>query len=278
MARTIPAGSKMSGSRGREPIAEPAVDAVDEHQRQAHDHRRDEEGKSISASSTARPRTCGARARSRHHPEDGVQRDCDSAISSDSDRALIAAGVVIQSHAVRSRARRSSRGPRPRAGSATPPGTGSPRAQRESGPAASAQLDPPSTRRNSTSSGSPAGPPTARPRPAWSLARCRRRSRCSRSEPCRRSAPAIRTRPRRGRRPGRRPTGSPDAAPRWTIRRKITPLLAPREAAASSTSRSSSSSTGCTERTTNGSVTNISATSTIARVNARWMPNGLSGP
>ena len=43
---------------------------------------------------------------------------------------------------------------------------------------------------------------------------------------------------------------------------KIVGLLAPSEAAACSTSRSSSSSTGCTERTTNGSVTNSSATPT----------------
>ena len=40
---------------------------------------------------------------------------------------------------------------------------------------------------------------------------------------------------------------------------KIVQLLAPSEAAASSVSRSSSSSTGCTERTTNGNVTNSSA-------------------
>ena len=45
-----------------------------------------------------------------------------------------------------------------------------------------------------------------------------------------------------------------------TIRRNIVEPLAPSDAAASSMSRSSSSSTGCTERTTNGSVTNSSAT------------------
>ena len=39
------------------------------------------------------------------------------------------------------------------------------------------------------------------------------------------------------------------------IRRKTVTRLAPSEAAASSTSASSSSSTGCTVRTTNGSVT-----------------------
>ncbi len=50
------------------------------------------------------------------------------------------------------------------------------------------------------------------------------------------------------------------------IRRKIVKLPAPSEAAASSMSRSSSISTGCTARTTNGSVTNSSASSTAARV------------
>ena len=43
-------------------------------------------------------------------------------------------------------------------------------------------------------------------------------------------------------------------------------LLAPSEAAASSVSRSSSSSTGCTERTTNGSVTNSSDADAPLRV------------
>src|SRR3984957_20356804 len=63
-----------------------------------------------------------------------------------------------------------------------------------------------------------------------------------------------------------------------TTRLKIVALDAPRLAAASSASRSTSSSTGWTERTTNGSVTNRRATNTIARVYARWMPNGLPGP
>ena len=63
-----------------------------------------------------------------------------------------------------------------------------------------------------------------------------------------------------------------------TMRRKVTPFEAPSDAAASSTSLSSSIRTGCTERTTNGSVTNSNATTTTPRVNARWIPNGLSGP
>ena len=50
------------------------------------------------------------------------------------------------------------------------------------------------------------------------------------------------------------------------MRRKVVAFEAPSEAAASSTSWSSSISTGCTERTTNGSVTNSSATSTAPRV------------
>ena len=45
-------------------------------------------------------------------------------------------------------------------------------------------------------------------------------------------------------------------------RRKVVNRLAPSEAAASSTSRSSSASTGCTVRTTNGSVTNRKARKT----------------
>ena len=44
-----------------------------------------------------------------------------------------------------------------------------------------------------------------------------------------------------------------------TIRRNTVNSLAPSERAASSISVSSSSSTGCTVRTTNGSVTNSSA-------------------
>ena len=50
------------------------------------------------------------------------------------------------------------------------------------------------------------------------------------------------------------------------IRRKVTNLLAPSDAAASSASRSTSISTGCTDRTTNGSVTNSSATTRAGRV------------
>ena len=50
------------------------------------------------------------------------------------------------------------------------------------------------------------------------------------------------------------------------IRRKIVQLPAPSEAAACSASRSTSISTGCTERTTNGSVTNASAMTSAGRV------------
>ena len=63
-----------------------------------------------------------------------------------------------------------------------------------------------------------------------------------------------------------------------TIRRRIVPGRAPNEAAASSIARSSSSSTGCTERTTNGSVTNSSASPTAARVKVTSMPTGLLLP
>ena len=62
------------------------------------------------------------------------------------------------------------------------------------------------------------------------------------------------------------------------IRRKIVNRLAPSDAAASSTSRSSSSSTGCTVRTTNGSVTNSSARNTALWVLATSTPIGLFGP
>ena len=48
--------------------------------------------------------------------------------------------------------------------------------------------------------------------------------------------------------------------------RKIVQLPAPSEAAACSASRSTSISTGCTERTTNGSVTNSSAMTSAGRV------------
>ncbi len=62
------------------------------------------------------------------------------------------------------------------------------------------------------------------------------------------------------------------------MRRKIVKLPAPSEAAAASISRSISSSSGCTARTTKGRVTNISATTTAARVDARSIPSGLSLP
>ena len=55
-------------------------------------------------------------------------------------------------------------------------------------------------------------------------------------------------------------------------RRNVVNRLAPSDAAASSTSRSSSSSTGCTVRTTNGSVTNRNARNTAERVLATSTP------
>ena len=63
-----------------------------------------------------------------------------------------------------------------------------------------------------------------------------------------------------------------------TIRRKIARRRAPSDAAASSMSRSSSSSTGCTVRTTNGSVTKSSAMTRPARVYATLTPAGPRGP
>ena len=61
-------------------------------------------------------------------------------------------------------------------------------------------------------------------------------------------------------------------------RRNVVAREAPREAAASSTSVSISSSTGCTVRTTNGTVTNASARNTALRVLFTSTPIGLSGP
>ena len=61
-------------------------------------------------------------------------------------------------------------------------------------------------------------------------------------------------------------------------RRKMVKRLAPSEAAACSISWSSSSSTGCTARTTNGSVTRSSATMMPTRVKAMLTPKGLLGP
>src|SRR4051812_7960818 len=63
-----------------------------------------------------------------------------------------------------------------------------------------------------------------------------------------------------------------------TTRRKIVNPLAPSDAAASSISVSSSSSTGCTVRTTKGSVTNNSATTTPGFVYASETWIGLVGP
>ena len=61
-------------------------------------------------------------------------------------------------------------------------------------------------------------------------------------------------------------------------RRNVVNRVAPSDAAASSTSVSSSSSTGCTVRTTNGSVTNAIASSTDHRVPLTSTPIGLCGP
>ena len=63
-----------------------------------------------------------------------------------------------------------------------------------------------------------------------------------------------------------------------TILRKTPIGRAPSEAAASSISSSSSISTGCTARTTNGSVTNSSAIRIPMRVKATSIPNGPPGP
>ena len=63
-----------------------------------------------------------------------------------------------------------------------------------------------------------------------------------------------------------------------TTRRKMAKRFAPSDAAASSMSRSNSVSTGCTVRTTNGSVTNKSAITTETRVKATLIPTGLPGP
>ena len=62
------------------------------------------------------------------------------------------------------------------------------------------------------------------------------------------------------------------------IRRAIRNGDAPSDAAAASMSRSSSINTGCTVRTTNGSVTNSSATVIAVRVNAMLTCAGLRGP
>ena len=62
------------------------------------------------------------------------------------------------------------------------------------------------------------------------------------------------------------------------MRRNTVNWLAPSDSAACSISRSSSISTGCTARTTNGRVTNSSASTTDAWVKAMLTPTGLSGP
>ena len=61
-------------------------------------------------------------------------------------------------------------------------------------------------------------------------------------------------------------------------RRNVARFDAPSEWAACSISGSSSSRTGCTVRTTNGSVTNIIASTIDAFVNATLMPIGDVGP
>src|SRR5581483_2991011 len=63
-----------------------------------------------------------------------------------------------------------------------------------------------------------------------------------------------------------------------TIRRNTVRLPAPSDRAASSISVSSSCSTGCTVRTTNGSVTNRRARKIAVRVNATLIPIGDCGP
>ena len=62
------------------------------------------------------------------------------------------------------------------------------------------------------------------------------------------------------------------------ISRKMVNRLAPSEAAASSTSGSISSSTGCTVRTTNGSVTNRKASVTAVGVLAQLTPERARRP
>src|SRR3954468_163928 len=63
-----------------------------------------------------------------------------------------------------------------------------------------------------------------------------------------------------------------------TTRRKMAVDEAPSDAAASSISRSSSWTTGCTERTTKGSVTKASASRMAHVVATAWMPTGDVGP
>ena len=63
-----------------------------------------------------------------------------------------------------------------------------------------------------------------------------------------------------------------------TMLRNVLGSDAPSERDASSISRSSSVRTGCTVRTTNGSVTNISASTIDVRVNATSIPIGDCGP
>ncbi len=63
-----------------------------------------------------------------------------------------------------------------------------------------------------------------------------------------------------------------------TTRRNVVHGPAPRQLAASSASTSRASRTGCTERTTNGNVTNSSASTIAFCVPSRLIPTGLSAP
>src|SRR5690349_1605641 len=84
--------------------------------------------------------------------------------------------------------------------------------------------------------------------------------------------------------PRARPSASPapemiaGASAGRITRLKVVNGLAPRDAAASSASVSSSINTGCTERTTNGNVTNSSANSTAHFVKATSTGAGPLGP
>src|SRR3954468_9552830 len=63
-----------------------------------------------------------------------------------------------------------------------------------------------------------------------------------------------------------------------TTRQNVWPGPAPRDAAAASASGSSASSTGWTDRTTNGNVTNNNAMAMAQRVATTLTPTGLLGP
>lgn len=94
--------------------------------------------------------------------------------------------------------------------------------------------------------------------------------------------PAIRTTAPYSLMPRANDSAAPEAIagtrPGSTMRRNVVNRDAPSDIAASSTSRSSSSRTGWTVRTTNGSVTNATATAIAMRVWAMSIPIGLVGP